>query len=131
MRAIILWPLFIAMVSSMSSAQPPKESDLVVALRGEIQKMDLEHPEKDAKKNILRGDSRFLGIYGYSVTFPGTPEDVPSWDRVHQHGYRGIAGTADTVFGEEHRRLIEVATRYAERYNRYIWSHITRRRPKT
>jgi len=96
---------------------------MVVALKGEIQKMDLDHPEDDAAKNIARGDSRFLGIRGYSVSFPGTPDGSFASKRVQQIGFRLIAGTGDTVSGDEHMRLIAIATRYAGSYNRYIWYH--------
>ena len=131
MRALVLSISFIALSSPFSFAQSAEEPDLVVELRHEIKKMDLDHPDKDAARHLRRGDSRFLGIYGYSVTFPGTPDDLASWKLVREHGFRGIAGTADTVFGPEHRRLIDVATRYAERYNRYIWSHISKEKEKT
>jgi hypothetical protein len=123
MRAVLFAFLFPIIVALTSSAEPSKDPALVVALKGEIQKMDLDHPEDDAAKNIARGDSRFLGIRGYSVTFPGTPDGPIVSKRIQQVGFRVVAGTADTISGDEHLRLIAIATQYAGRYNRYIWYH--------
>jgi hypothetical protein len=131
MRAVLFAFLLPIIVAVTSSAESPKEPALVVALKGEIQKMDLDHPEDDAAKHIAQGDSRFLGIRGYSVTFPGTPDGPIVFKRIQQVGFRVVAGTAETISGDEHLRLIGIATQYAGRYNRYIWYHAAKSKNKT
>jgi len=131
MRAILLAFLLPIIVAVPSSAELPKEPPLVTALKREIQKMDLDHPEDDAAKNLARGDTRFLGIQGYSVTFPGTPDHPASYKLVQHLGFRVIAGTADKVSGDEHLRLIAIAVQYVGRYNRYIWFHTVKHEDKT
>ncbi|HEV7692370.1 MAG TPA: hypothetical protein VGO52_16150 [Hyphomonadaceae bacterium] len=84
---------------------------------GELCSIRLEKAEADAERALKAGDTRVLGVYGYSVTFPGTsPKD---WETFHE-AYRGIEGTSDMMYGDDHVALISNATDYAAIYNMFI-----------
>ena len=97
-------------------SEPPSVRTLETALA----QLNLSDPEHDADQRLSDGDRRVIGIHGYSVSFPGLPPDA-SVPLDQQSRYRTIDGTSDRVFGPRHMELIEIATRYAERYNRHIW----------
>src|SRR5205814_969450 len=65
--------------------------------------------------------NRFLAVQGYGISVPGLPDDgqlrIADSDK-----FRMIQGTTDFVVGEKHRELIQIAHRYAERYNSYLWA---------
>ena len=84
---------------------------------GELCSIHLENAEADAARALKKGDTRVLGIYGYSVSFPGiSPDD---WEK-HHGAYRGIEGTTDAMYGDDHWTLISYATDYAAIYNMFI-----------
>jgi hypothetical protein len=96
------------------------EPTTVRTLEAALASLDLEEPENDAERCLAAGDTRIIGIYGYSVSFPGIP-DV-AWMRViAEETFRAVEGTSDCVIGERHMALISVASNYAERYNRHLW----------
>ena len=73
-------------------------------------------PINDADQAIKAKDFRLLGIAGRGVSVPGLPEDS-YWLYTKKYGINVIKGTSDIVWGGEHSKLIEAATRYAETYN--------------
>jgi hypothetical protein len=96
------------------------EPSIVRALETALGQLNLADPEQDADQHLADGDRRAIGIQGYSISFPGLPPDA-SIPLDQESGYRTIDGTSDCVIGPRHMELIEIATRYAERYNRHIW----------
>ena len=96
------------------------EPPIVRTLEAALEPLNLTEPENDAERHLAAGDQRVIGIHGYSISFPGLPDDA-SIALSEESGYRTIEGTSDCVIGGRHMELIAVATRYAERYNRHIW----------
>ena len=97
------------------------QPSIVRTLETALGQLNLADPEHDADQRLAEGDQRVIGIHGYSVSFPGVPPDasIP----LDQEGeFRTIEGTSDCVLGPRHLELIEIATGYAERYNRHIWA---------
>lgn len=70
-------------------------------------------PNKDVELAISRGDFRFKGIYGYSLTVPHVK--VRCLDLEAE--VDAIKGTTDAVLGYEHAKLLAVAREYADFYN--------------
>jgi hypothetical protein len=83
---------------------------------GELCLIRLENAEADAERALQAGDARILGIWGYSIQFFGLSRD----DYREVFPYRGIEGTGDVVFGQEHRDLMDHATDYSAIYNQFI-----------
>lgn len=64
---------------------------------------------------LARGDSRFVGVMGYSLVVPGVtnfPTMTDDFKRV-----RIIPNTSDVILNRAHEHLQEVASDYATRYN--------------
>ena len=78
----------------------------------------------DANTAIEKKDFRFLGIAGYTITFPGIPQEKQQ-ELTNKYGSIIIEGTGDVVEGEEHIRLISLAKAYAETYNAFIINNLT------
>jgi hypothetical protein len=94
-------------------------------LKASLASLNLVEPEKDAERYLAAGDTRVVGIYGYSVGFPGVPEEA--WiGLLSEERFRAIEGTSDCVIGDRHMELISAAIRYAERYNRYLGERQTK-----
>ena len=96
------------------------EPPVVRTLEAALARLNLSAPEDDAARNLAAGDERFVGIYGYSVSFPGVPDADVGPIFADESRFWAIEGTSDCVTGRRHFELIEVATRYAERYNRHV-----------
>lgn len=96
------------------------EPTIVRTLEAALGQFDLTEPEQDAERHFAAGDTRVIGIHGYSISFPGLPDDARI-SLSEESGFRTIEGTSDCVSGSRHMELIAVATQYAERYNRYVW----------
>jgi len=75
-----------------------------------------EDPEARARAGVASGAPYFLGIQGYSVTFPG----VDDLSAVRRIGYRVLGGTSDVVSSGPCRGYQGRATAYAERFNRTV-----------
>jgi hypothetical protein len=84
------------------------------ALRGLISK----DPVALANTAIARGEAKFLGVAGYSITVPGidTPKctALPNWVSI-------IEGTSDTSCD---RNAQQAAADFAQRYNVVIKTHL-------
>ena len=85
----------------------------------ELRWLETADPLVDAKAALSRGDHRLRAVWGLAVTIPGTDEkDYDSL--VRDYGINQIQGTTDGLVNKEHGRLVEMAYRYAEAYNRYV-----------
>src|SRR5574340_673098 len=82
-------------------------------------------PIKNANHAIETKDYRFLGIAGRGVAVPGLPDGL-YWEYTKKYGINVIKGTSDNVWGEEHLRLIRLATKYAETYNKKMLEHLAK-----
>ncbi|HJU83161.1 MAG TPA: hypothetical protein VJ600_03035 [Holophagaceae bacterium] len=79
-------------------------------------------PIADAKVALVRGDHRLRAVRGFVVSIPGT--DGKDFEFFKQtYGIDEIAGTSDDLVNAEHHRLVGLAYKYAETYNRQIRSH--------
>ena len=75
-------------------------------------------PIKDANGAVEKNDNRYLAVTGYSLTFPGLPEDVIP-DANNKDEYK-IIGFCELTEGKEHMDLCDLAANYAELYNKRI-----------
>lgn len=112
MRAIILTFLI-----AMTLIACHRSSTNVDILKIELSKLDLKNPENDLQKNIENGDTRFIGIYGYTLSCPGA---IELGGKYYPHGIKPIAGTSDAIESDEHSRLIATSAEYATRYNQAL-----------
>ncbi len=103
-----------ALPGGQASAAPPRATLTLRALAH-------ADPQRDLAAALARGDTRFIGIYGFSREVPGAGS--PSAPLVLRHGVRYVRDSSDT--GEP--RLNRLARRYAERYNRLLLEHLHRR----
>ncbi len=77
---------------------------------------------KDAQAGLARGDKRLLAMAMRGSQIPGiAPELVSKAKSVC--GVRYLPGSTDTVMGETHMKLLQVAKSYAEEYNRIMVEH--------
>lgn len=100
--------------TSNGAGSSSKRSNVTV-LKSTLETLDLEHPEEDVTRNVAKGEFTFFGINGYSCDIPNDKLDFNPL--IQEYGIRCLEGTSDMVEGEEHRRLIERATVYAQSYN--------------
>ena len=85
----------------------------------EIQLLDRASPERALNAALLRGDKRFLGIGGFSLTAPGIGDGFD--DEVYfKYGVRQIEGTGDAGVDSKTEKLISQAREYATTYNRLL-----------
>jgi hypothetical protein len=84
-------------------------------LRTELSVLNLDYPEKDLDRNLSYKDYRCIAICGFICYHPGAaPTDV---DVCRRFGSRTIIGTSDAIEGDEHGKLIAIASKYATEYN--------------
>jgi len=119
---------FIASHGCAQSREAQKADD---AMAGELRRLESDDPAADVTAAIARGDLRFLGIAGYTVTVPGVlsvsgqPSNKDNERLVGRHGVRVIEGTSDD------KAVIAfqlAAIRYAERYNTLLLQHLKQSR---
>lgn len=85
----------------------------------ELRWLETADPLVDARAALSRGDHRLCAVQGLTITIPGTDEGAFEILK-RDYGINEIEGTTDALANEEHRRLAEMAYRYAEAYNRYV-----------
>ena len=66
------------------------------------------------------GDRRLLGVYGFTLTVPGSLENDLAAQQTH--GVLGIPGTSDAISSDLQLELNARAYRYAEQYNALLLS---------
>lgn len=77
--------------------------------------LDSADPQRDLTAALARDDSRFIGVYGYAPFTPGVERSVAS-----RYGIRYLQGTSDAIQNHEHFRLKQLASSYAEQYNKLL-----------
>jgi hypothetical protein len=82
-----------------------------------------ENPVAEADAAFRLGAPRFVGVYGYSISFPGVSDDA----LVRRIGYRAIEGTSDFIRSEGCRQFQIQAVDYAERHNLRMLELLRRR----
>ncbi|TDF35665.1 hypothetical protein EYS14_19870 [Alteromonadaceae bacterium M269] len=88
-------------------------------LRTDIEGVELEAPEQDAKKKLAYGDHRLLGVVGFTIEFP--PLDKFKDDEIIcALGTRVPDGLGDVIESDEHNELMTKWYRYAVKYNKVI-----------
>ena len=108
-------------------AQPKYSKVLAASLR----KLNLVDPSKDLDVNLSHGDSKFVGIFGYTCSPPGLDEsgtgpDLTADERLlESHGVVCIEGTGDVLPPDrQYMDLFQTAWKYAETYNHELLSRI-------
>lgn len=117
----IIAALFCALSTSPVYAAGPELNEVE-----QLRWVEMADPIADAKAAIGRKDFALLGVRGYTWLLPGV-EESKKFEYSEKYGKRLIEGTDDVVLGTEHQRLIQLATKYAEKYNRYVLSYATQR----
>jgi hypothetical protein len=78
--------------------------------------------QTDAQQGLSRGDKRLLAMATRGTQLPGIkPELVSKAKSVC--GVRYLPGSTDTVMGETHLKLLQIAEDYAADYNRIMITH--------
>lgn len=101
------------------------------AMAAALRRLETSDPAADLTAAIGRGDFRFLGIAGYTITVPGVlsvtgqPSDKDNERLVARHGVRVIEGTSDDNAVLAYQ---VAAIRYAERYNTLLLQHLKQNR---
>src|SRR5262245_35163746 len=108
----------LAMLVACGTTQTSEPPDEVAQLRW----LDGADPLIDAKRAVERNDFTLLAVNGYTWTIPGVAE-TDKFACSEKYGMKAIKGTSDVIMGTEHRRLIELAMRYAKTYNEYVLAH--------
>jgi hypothetical protein len=105
--------------SAVQHPEPSRDSDSpgVRSLRW----LDSADPHRDLNDALARGDTRFVGVYGYTAVIPGVERS-----EVIRHGVRYRRGTSDALEGREHARLNRLAFEYARQYNETLAKHLKR-----
>jgi len=121
--ALAVSGVFLAGCASRSPAvqhpEPSHDSDSpgVRSLRW----LDSADPHRDLNDSLARGDTRFVGVYGYTTVIPGVERSG-----AFRHGVRYLRGTSDALESREHARLNRLAFEYARRYNQMLAEHLKR-----
>ena len=103
-----------AACSSHNASLGPRRSNIDV-LSAALANLNVADPVADLDKNLGAGDHRFLCMFGFSVEFPGVPDQERSV--VEPHGQRCVEGTSDVIEGGRYLQLLDQARRYTTTYN--------------
>lgn len=104
------------------------------ALASSLRKLNIGDPVKDLDANLARGESKFVGIFGYACSPPGLDESgvgpgLTADERLMEsHGVVCIEGTSDVLPPDDRQYmdLYQTAWKYAETYNRELLGRIRR-----
>jgi len=83
-------------------------------------------PLVDVSKAIGIMDYKFLGIVQYAVSIPGISQEKQLEMR-ELFGYRIIKGTSDVLDGVRYIHLLNLATKYAEIYNKELYKYLSKK----
>lgn len=78
--------------------------------------------QKDAQQGIGRGDKRLLAMATRGTHLPGIEPELASKAK-SVCGVSYLPGSTDTVMGETHLKLLQIAEDYAADYNRIMITH--------
>ena len=96
-------------------------------LKHELEALDLKNPQKDLAKRMKHNDFRFIGLYGYTIYFPGVDQNDSYL--TNKYGVLPIKGTSDCIMSQRHLKLIQQAQHYAKIYNTTLFSYIKDKSP--
>jgi hypothetical protein len=84
--------------------------------------VETANPVLDAEKALKKGETKLWALQGIGIYIPGVEQE--KYKKItNELGYKILEGTSDSVYGEEHLRLIRLAEKYAKIYNAYILSN--------
>ncbi len=75
-------------------------------------------PEADVDRALAEGDRRFVGVMGIGLIVPG----IEDRDLAKDHGVKLIPYISDMIVGYRHKVFVDIAYKYAERYNAILLS---------
>jgi len=123
----------ITVIPEDSKLTHPKYSQTLAA---SLRAFNILDPIKDLDANLGRGDSKFVGIYGYSCSAPGLDQSstgpelkLTADQRLEEsHGVACIDGTSDALPPDDRQYmdLYRTAWKYAEVYNHELLARIHR-----
>ena len=102
------------------------ESEFDKALSEEVKQLEWlndANPQIDFEKAIVKGDYRFLGLYGRGQFVPGINIKCLNYD----NDIIFIKGTSDAFEGYEHEKLNAIAWVYADNYNMRMLRYLRER----
>ena len=102
-------------VPQLNAAQAKRRA---VVLR-ELARLQTAAPEQDFATAWANQNTKFIGVYGFTLTLPGVPENrKPAL--IDKYGVNPVKGTGDYIEFPQTARLNAVATKYATRYNQLL-----------
>ena len=84
----------------------------------ELIQLEKLNPVEQAKSEFLKGNTKFLGVYQYSLIIPAVSGDPYCWNKADL--VKIIQGTGDKICSKEHGRLQTIAMNYAFKYNKEL-----------
>ncbi len=106
-----------------------KSQSIESVLKDELKKLNLKDPKKDLARNLEHNNTRFIGIYGYTIVLPGVTLKYQH-NIMEKYGVKVIKGTSDKIESSLHAILTEKAYNYAQKYNTAL-INVLRGNPKT
>ena len=93
------------------------------SVKNSIRTLEGADPAQDIERAIKKGDLRFIGVMGYSLIVPGVEDYHERYEK--NNGVRIIEGASDFILSDDVQRLNELATDYAERYNKLLLEYLS------
>ncbi len=112
--------LAVLCVAGCSLGQQSKEQREVKA---QLIKYKKANPAADLQQAWAKGDLRFVGVHGYSLSTPGVNRGEDG-GFIHLVGINPIEGTTDFIRFSAQEELNEVADSYANRYNSMLFQKL-------
>jgi len=111
----------IALLSAFSCKLTASEVEKITAYLSKVNLMD---PAKDVKAAMQAKDYRPMAVHGYSEMTPGLElrhlRSMPDKGKKR----KVIHGTSDFIWDSQHDYLIDIAHRYAARYNEVLFEQL-------
>lgn len=108
-----------AMPVQITPTPDPADAARQAVVLRELARLRTASPDRDFAIAWANGDTRFLGVQGYSLSLPGLPKEM--YRTAIMHGqFRPLEGTTETPNSEEEMELNNVAWKYATRYNQLL-----------
>lgn len=117
MPVVAVWVAILAVLPISHSQQAGDVPRL-----DELRRLEHADPSRDLQGAISVNDLRFIGIMGYALEVPGVEHYHERY--ASSSGVKIVEGTSDVIYGVEHRRLIDIAREYAEKYNRLLLRYL-------
>jgi len=106
---------FLLITNSQLSAKEP------YGVTPELRCIETADARKDFHEAIKKGEEYFLGIYGFALTVPGLPSIADNCHYDFIIPVRPVKGTTDAIENDEQDRLIDIAQRYATKFNELMY----------